>query len=59
MPDKPTTVAVITGEHSFDVPSLYRLFRSLEAIDAYVQHLEQQRVPASPAPGNPLVCLDH
>jgi hypothetical protein len=37
---KATTLAVITGEHSFDVPNLYRLIRALEGIDAYVQDLE-------------------
>jgi type 1 glutamine amidotransferase len=34
------SVAVVTGEHSFDVPNFCRLFRGLEGIDAYVQHLE-------------------
>lgn len=33
-------VAVVTGQHSFDVPNFYRLFRDLEGVDAYVQHLE-------------------
>ena len=33
-------VAVITGEHSFDLPNFYHLFRELDGIDAYVQHLE-------------------
>jgi hypothetical protein len=31
--------AVITGSHSYDVKGLERLFRRLEGVDAYVQHL--------------------
>ena len=37
---KTTTLAVITGEHSFDVPNFHRLFRTLGGIDAYIQHVE-------------------
>lgn len=37
---RPATVAVVTGGHSYDVPNLHRLFRSLEGIDAYIQHLD-------------------
>ncbi|MBT4137804.1 MAG: hypothetical protein HOE48_07810 [Candidatus Latescibacteria bacterium] len=33
-------VAVVTGGHSFDVPNLHKLFRALEGVDAYVQHME-------------------
>lgn len=33
-------VAVITGGHSFDVPNFHSLFRSLDGVDAYVQHME-------------------
>ncbi|NQT85706.1 ThuA domain-containing protein [bacterium] len=32
-------VAVITGSHSYDVIGLERLFRGLDGIDAYIQHL--------------------
>ncbi|NQU26303.1 MAG: ThuA domain-containing protein [Candidatus Nealsonbacteria bacterium] len=33
-------VAVVTGEHAFDVPNFYRLFRELPGVDAYPQHIE-------------------
>jgi len=33
-------VAVVTGRHPFDVPGFHALFRSMPAIDPYVQHLE-------------------
>ena len=33
-------VAVVTGGHSFDVPKFHQLFRSLEGVDAYIQHME-------------------
>jgi uncharacterized protein len=32
--------AVITGGHSYDVINFRRLFRELEGIDAYVQHID-------------------
>jgi hypothetical protein len=32
--------AVITGGHAFDVVNFHRLFRSLEGVDAYVQHTD-------------------
>ena len=34
------TVAVITGYHSFDVVDFHELFRGLEGVRAYTQHLE-------------------
>ena len=34
------TTAVITGGHSHDLLNFRRLFRSLEGIDAYVQHMD-------------------
>jgi hypothetical protein len=34
------TVAVITGQHPFDVPAFHALFRSIPEIDFYPQHLE-------------------
>ncbi len=33
-------VAVITGQHGYDVPNFHRLFRAFPGIDAYVQNLE-------------------
>jgi len=36
----PVTVAVMTGGHTFDVRNFHRLFRTLEGIDAYIQHLD-------------------
>lgn len=33
-------VAVVTGGHSFDVPNFHTLFRALDGVDAYVQHME-------------------
>ena len=34
------TAAVITGGHHYDVVEFRRLFRELEGVDAYVQHIE-------------------
>ncbi len=34
------SVAVVTGGHSFDVPAFHRLFRRLEGIDPYIQHMD-------------------
>ena len=39
-PSKPIKTAVITGGHAFDVVNFHTLFRSLDGIDAYVQHLD-------------------
>jgi hypothetical protein len=36
----PVTVAVVTGAHYFDVMNFHRLFRSLDGIDAYIQHMD-------------------
>ena len=33
-------VAVVTGQHPFEVQCFHQMFRSLENIDAYVQHME-------------------
>jgi hypothetical protein len=40
-PFKPdtTSVAVITGEHAFDVPNFHALFRAMNGVDAYIQTL--------------------
>lgn len=38
--DRPCTVAVVTGGHSYDVPNFHRLFRSLDGIDAYIQSID-------------------
>ena len=35
------TVAVVTGEHPFNVPAFHQLFRSLPGIDAYPQDLDE------------------
>ena len=37
-----TTVrtAVVTGGHTYDVPKFHQLVRSLEGVEAYVQHLD-------------------
>ena len=35
-----TSVAVVTGGHSFDVPGFHALFRSLPDVDPYIQHME-------------------
>lgn len=39
--------AVVTGGHSYDVVGFHRLFRDLEGVDAYIQHLDDY---ASSAP---------
>ena len=39
-PPNPINLAVITGGHAHDVPSFQRLCRSLDGVDAYVQHLD-------------------
>lgn len=33
-------LAVVTGSHPFDVPSFHKFFRSLDGVDAYIQHME-------------------
>ena len=39
-PDKDkVTVAVVTGEHPFNVPGFHNMFRSLPKVDYYPQHL--------------------
>ncbi len=40
MTDLQIRTAVVTGQHSFDVPAFTRLFRVLPNVDAYVQTLE-------------------
>jgi len=42
-------VAVITGNHSFDVPGFHRLFRALPGVDAYIQDLENWAADAGKA----------
>lgn len=37
---KAIAVAVITGGHGFDVPRFHALFRSMEGVDAYIQHMD-------------------
>lgn len=36
----PIRTAVITGGHSFDVINFHRLFREMDGVDAYIQHME-------------------
>lgn len=38
--DKPVTVAVVTGGHSYDVMNFHRLLGGLDGVDAYVQHMD-------------------
>ncbi|MBD3182435.1 hypothetical protein GF312_09100, partial [Candidatus Poribacteria bacterium] len=33
-------VAVVTGGHSYNVPGFHKLFRGLEGIDPYIQHID-------------------
>ncbi len=37
---QPVKTAVVTGGHSFEVMPFHRLFRGLDGVDAYVQHME-------------------
>ena len=37
---QPLTLALITGQHAFDVPGFYALFRAMPGIDFYPQALE-------------------
>ena len=34
------SVAVVTGGHGFDVRNFHKLFRALDGVDAYIQHLD-------------------
>jgi hypothetical protein len=47
MNEEKITTAVVTGEHPFDVPNFYRLFRSFPDVDFYIQHMDQAFVPFS------------
>jgi hypothetical protein len=38
--ERPVKVAVVTGGHSYEVVEFHQLFRSLEDIDAYIQHMD-------------------
>jgi len=38
---KKIKVAVVTGRHPFDVRGFHRLFRALDGVDAYIQHMEE------------------
>jgi type 1 glutamine amidotransferase len=33
-------VAVVTGEHAFDVPGFHAIFRSFSGVDSYIQHMD-------------------
>ena len=37
---KPLKIAVITGGHPFDLPAFHSLFREMEGVDSYIQHLD-------------------
>jgi hypothetical protein len=38
--DHRVTCAVVTGGHSYQVPAFHRLFRSVETVDATIQHMD-------------------
>ncbi len=40
MKDAPVKTAVVTGGHSYDVVNFQRLFRGLDGIEPYVQHID-------------------
>ena len=40
MSNSPVKTAVVTGGHGYDVVNFHQLFRSLEGVDAYVQHMD-------------------
>lgn len=40
MTQKPIQMAVVTGGHSFNVIEFHRLFRQLENIEVYIQHMD-------------------
>jgi hypothetical protein len=40
MSEGPIKTAVVTGGHSFEVPAFHELFRALEGVGAYIQHME-------------------
>jgi uncharacterized protein len=40
VPEQPLRLAVITGAHPFDVIAFHSLFRNLQGIDAYIQHID-------------------
>jgi uncharacterized protein len=40
MTTRPLTLALITGQHAYDVPGLHALFRAMPGIDFYPQALE-------------------
>jgi len=46
--DKPATIAVVTGGHSFDVVNFHKLFRGLAGINAVIQHMDDY-ASSSPA----------
>jgi len=37
---KPVKTAVITGGHAFDVIGFHQLWRALDGVDAYIQHMD-------------------
>ena len=49
--DTPISTAVVTGGHDYEVVDFHRLFRSLDGVDAYIQHMDDF-VAAPPAMRN-------
>lgn len=45
----PLRVAVVTGQHAYDVPAFHALFRTLEGVDAYTQGLDDLAADAGGA----------
>ena len=38
--DTPISTAVVTGGHFYEVVDFHRFFRSLDSVDAYIQHMD-------------------
>ena len=41
MAENAVKLAVVTGGHSYDVPNFHLLFRSLEGVEPYIQHMDE------------------
>ena len=48
MADSLPKVAVVTGGHSYDVTNFHKLFRALEGLEVYIQHMDD--FASSPEP---------
>lgn len=52
--------AVVTGGHPFDVPGFHELWRSMDGVDAYIQHMEDFGASdATVLDGYDTVCFYH